>query len=197
MLSKDPLTIITNAWGVLQLTWTFMLIFVHLVQIARNLTTFESMRGIDQVNPLMSAITTGSMTLDGAQITDSGAGPDAAGHGHAHGHKHKQRKQEGCLSRWGKILGIDTFIAIAFQGYKGHKENKQHQHTPKQNPFTRGMLRNCQDFWMDGPIFGRKESNKALLGGQVVDYANMYDIPRGGMQYRGGYESVATAEEEV
>ncbi|KAK4499585.1 hypothetical protein PRZ48_010103 [Zasmidium cellare] len=194
MFSKDPLTIITNAWGVLQLTWTFMLIFVHLVQVGKNMTTFESMRTMDQVGPLMSAITTGSMTLDGAQVGESGAGPDASGHGH--GHKHKHKKQEGCLTKWSKILGIDTFFAIAFQGYKGHKE-KKHQHTPKQNPFTRGILRNCQDFWMDGPVFGRKESNKALLGGQVVDYANMYDVPRGGMQYRGGYEAVAPAEEEV
>lgn len=174
-----------------------MLIFVHLVQIGKNMTTFESMRGMHQVGPLMSAITTGSVTPDGAQVTESGAGPDAAGQGHAHGHKHKQRKQEGCLSKWGKILGIDTFIAIAFQGYKGHKEKKQHQHAPKENPFSRGILRNCQDFWMDGPVFGRKESNKALLGGQIVDYANMYDVPRGGMQYRGGYEAVASADEAV
>lgn len=197
MFSKDPLTIITNAWAVLQLTWTFMLIFVHLVQVGKNMTTFESMRTMDQVGPLMSAITTGTMTLDSAQVTESGASPDPAGHGHRHGHKHGHNKQEGCMSRWGKILGIDTFIAIAFQGYKGHKDKKHAQHVKKQNPFSRGILRNCQDFWMDGPVFGRKESNKALLGGEVVDYANLYDVPRGGMQYRGGYEAVASAEEEV
>lgn len=69
----------------------------------------------------------------------------------------------------------------------------------KGNPFSRGVFRNCQDFWMDGPAFRRKrEGTKALLGGEVVDYGNLYDVPRGGgggMQYRGGYEAVPAAEE--
>ncbi|KAF7198524.1 Palmitoyltransferase akr1 [Pseudocercospora fuligena] len=190
--SKDPLTIITNAWGSLQLTWTFMLLFVHLFQVAKNLTTFESMRNMDQVNPLMSAVAAGTMTLDGAQLTDNGAGPHPGGHGHAHKHK----KKEGCLTRWSQMLGLDAFITIAFQGYKGSK-NKKHKHSKRANPFTRGLFRNCQDFWLDGPVFGRKDSNKGLLNGQTVDYASMYEVPKGGpMRYRGGYEEVATADVE-
>ncbi|KAI7662347.1 palmitoyltransferase akr1, partial [Hortaea werneckii] len=37
-LNKDPLTIVTMGWAGLQLTWTAMLLFVHLTQIARNIT---------------------------------------------------------------------------------------------------------------------------------------------------------------
>lgn len=184
-LSKDPLTLVTNAWGTLQLTWTLMLLFVHLFQVARNLTTFESMRNTDQVNPLLSAMTTGTMSMESAQIT--GTGGETIG---GPGHKHPHRKKEGCLARWSKLIGLDTFFAIAFQGYKGSKTAK-HKPGKKNNPFNRGLFRNCQDFWMDGPIFGRKENNKGLVGGEVVDYATMYEVLKGGMRYRGGgYEAV-------
>lgn len=180
--SKDPFTIITNAWASLQLIWTFMLIFVHLTQIARAVTTYETMRGQTQVGPLMAAVTTGTTSTGDAQVN----GPSPP-----------HKKKEGCLSQWSKLLGLDTFLTIAFQGYKGAKEPRAPR-APK-NPFTRGMFRNCQDFWMDGPVFGRKndgESNKALLGGDMVDYACMYDVPKGGMRYRGGgYEAVPAAEE--
>jgi protein AFG1 len=84
--SKDPLTLVTNAWGTLQLTWTVMLLFVHLFQVAKNLTTFESMRNTDQVNPILSAMTTGTMSLDSAQVTGAGA-ETLDGHGHMHTHR--------------------------------------------------------------------------------------------------------------
>ena len=190
-LSKDPFTIITNAWASLQLTWTFMLVFVHLMQVARAITTFETMKGHGQVGPLMSAVTTGSMSAESAQINGPGAGPDPVGHSE---HSHAKKK-EGCLSHWGRLLGLDTFYTIAFQGYKGGKNKDSSRRTKKSNPFSRGVFRNCQDFWMDGPIFGRKESGKALLSGEIIDYTNMYDVPRGGMRYGGGYEAVPSAEE--
>lgn len=196
VISKDPLTLVTNAWGALQLTWTLMLLFVHLFQVGKNLTTFESMRNTHQVNPVLSAMTTGTMSMDSAQITGAGAEPISGS-----GHKHAHRKKEGCLARWSKIIGLDTFFAIAFQGYKGTKVAK-HKPVKKSNPFTRGLFRNCQDFWMDGPIFGRKESGRGLVGGEAVDYASMYEVPKGGMRYRGGgYEAVPgetdASEEEV
>lgn len=184
-LSKDSFTIITNGWASLQLVWTTMLIFVHLMQIARAVTTYETMRGQTQVGPLMAAITAGTTSSEGAQIN----GPDGTKPGH--------KKKEGCFTQWSRLLGLDTFMTIAFQGYKGSQEPRAPR--PPKNPFTRGVLRNCQDFWMEGPVFGKKvDSNKALLGGEVVDYACMYDIPKGGMRYRGGgYEAVPGAEEEV
>ncbi|CAK4030844.1 Palmitoyltransferase akr1 [Lecanosticta acicola] len=185
-LAKDPLTIITNTWGALQLTWTFMLLFVHLFQVAKNLTTYESM-STHQVGPILSAVAAGTLT------TDAGTADGA--------HAHRHKKKDGMLMRLAKTLGVDTFIAIAFQGYKGHKNPKthNHRHVKRANPFTRGIFRNCQDFWTDGPVFSRKgDSCRALLGGQTVDYANMYEVPTGGMGYRsGGYEQLAAADHEV
>ena len=45
----------------------------------------------------------------------------------------------------------------------------------------------------------RNDPTKALLGGEVVDYAQVYEVPgRGGMGYRrGGYEGVPQEEEGV
>jgi len=197
--SKDPLTIITNGWGALQLTWTFMLLFVQLTQIARNVTTFETMRGSVHPGPLITAVTTGDLPVSAAQP------PGVEGSRPGHNHTHHKRGKAGCLSQWYKILGIDTFITVAFQGYRGTKQSKaERQREKRSNPFYRGVFRNCQDFWGDGPMFGRKrDACKALLGGERVDYASMYNVPRGaggeaGMVYRsGGYEAVATADEDV
>jgi palmitoyltransferase ZDHHC13/17 len=198
--SKDPLTIITNAWASLQLTWTFMLLFVHLTQVARNITTFETMKGQGQVGPLMSVVTTGTTSATDAQIDAAGAGPQSGPHaGHQHGHA---KKKEGFLTQWSRLLGLDTFFTIAFQGYKASQatddpsSSASRRSNKNENPFSRGIFRNCQDFWSDGPIFGIKDSGKARLGGEVVDYTAMYDVPKGGMRYRsGGYESVPAAEE--
>lgn len=169
-----------------------MLLFVHFIQIARALTTYESMRSNTDMGPVMSAVATGSLNPEAASITASGGGPDPTT---PHGHAHKKPK-EGCLSSWKKMLGLDVFFAIAFNGYNGSK-NKEKKQRKRGNPFTRGVFRNCQDFWGDGPVFGRKEGGTALLGGQKVDYTSMYDVPRGGMRYRGGYEEVAVEEGEV
>lgn len=185
--SKDPLTLVTNIWGSFQLTWTFMLLFVHFTQIARALTTYESMRGNTQAGPIMTAMTTGSMNVDDASVSASGAGPDPAVHSH-------KKKKEGCFSSWSKMLGMDVFFTIAFNGYRGSKAKELRRKKP--NPFTRGLVRNCQDFWLDGPVFGRKQSGgMALLGGERVDYTSLYDAPRAGMRYRGGYEEVPGAED--
>ena len=186
VFSRDPLTIVTNAWTSLQLTWTFMLIFVHLTQVARAITTLETMKGQAQPGPLMTAVATGSLDPQGAQ---SGSGPDPV-----NPHNHKHGKKEGCLTQWSKLLGLDTFWTVAFGLYKGRKDKPSAARAKKGNPFSRGIFRNCQDFWMDGPIFGRKSSGHALLGGETVDYTSMYDVPRGGMRYR-GYEAVPAAEE--
>ena len=182
--SKDPFTIVTNAWGSLQITWTFMLIFVHLTQIARAVTTYETMRGHTQVGPILTAVATGTTSPEGAQVTDD---------------TNKAKKKEGCFTQWSRLLGLDTFMTIAFQGYKGSQQKAKQPKAPG-NPFTRGVVRNCQDFWMDGPVFGRRlETGKALLGGERVDYTALYEVPRGGsMRYRaGGYEAVPGGEGDV
>ncbi|KAF2774173.1 Palmitoyltransferase akr1, ankyrin repeat-containing protein akr1 [Teratosphaeria nubilosa] len=194
--SKDPLTIITNAWAMLQLTWTFMLLFVHLTQIARNITTFETMKSSTQAGPLLSAVAARTMNVDAAQLD----GPEtAAANGTHKGHKHGKRKER-CLSSWIRLLGIDTFLTVAFQGYKGSQQSKsERQRTKKANPYYRGVARNCMDFWGEGPVFGRKrEGCRGMLGGQVVDYGNLFEVPAGGGGVMtGGYEAVPGAEEDV
>ena len=182
-----------------------MLLFVHLSQIARNITTYETMRGQLHAGPLMTAVTTGSLSADGAQLD----GPEAAGAafivgeasaGALRGHGHKRKPKEGCLAQWSKLLGVDTFITVAFQGYKGSQQSKAERlRAKKSNVWTRGVVRNCMDFWTDGPVMQRKRTGtRALLGGEEVDYASVYDVPRGGISYRGGgYQSVATEDGEV
>ncbi|KAK3672115.1 palmitoyltransferase akr1 [Recurvomyces mirabilis] len=199
--SKDPLTIITSAWAALQLTWTFMLLFVHLTQIARNITTYETMRGAVQAGPLTLAMTTGTMSVEGAQVDGLAAVPTPAisgGQGAHAGHNHAKNK-DGLLSSWSKLLGLDTFLTIAFQGYKGSQNPAERARQRKSNLWSRGVVRNCQDFWLDGPVMQRKsEGTKSLLGGEEVDYAFVYDVPRprAGMGYRrGGYEGVAQGDE--
>ncbi|KAI7325233.1 Palmitoyltransferase akr1, ankyrin repeat-containing protein akr1 [Hortaea werneckii] len=188
-LNKDPLTIVTMGWAGLQLTWTAMLLFVHLTQIARNITTYETMKGQVQAGPIMTAMATGTVSSDGAQVNEAGTAGKPA-------HPH-HKKKEGCLAQWSRLLGIDTFITVAFQGYKGSQQSKaERQRTRKSNLYSHGVVKNCTDFWTDGPLLRRKsDACRGVLGGEAVDYGQMYDVPRAGMRYRhggggGGYEAV-------
>ncbi|KAI7475492.1 palmitoyltransferase akr1 [Hortaea werneckii] len=189
-LNKDPLTIVTIGWAGLQLTWTAMLLFVHLTQIARNITTYETMKGQVQAGPIMTAMATGTLSSDGAQVNEAATAAGKPAH-----HPHHKRK-EGCLAQWSRLLGIDTFITVAFQGYKGSQQSKaERQRTRKSNLYSHGVLKNCTDFWTDGPLLRRKsDACRGILGGEPVDYGQMYDVPRAGMRYRqgggGGYEAV-------
>ena len=193
--AKDPFTILTDAWGGLQMVWVTMLLFVHLSQIARAMTTYESMRGNHAAGPITTAFATGSTSLDGAQLTSSGAGPNPTTSAPP---AHRKHQKEGCWSQWKKLLGLDTFIATALHGSKAGEVMARR----RENPFTRGMVRNCGDFWCDAGgfsgLFKLKDSGMSLLGGEEVDYRRMYTLPAGGsgMRYRrGGYESVAGDEE--
>ena len=200
IVNADAYTLVLVIWAALQLTWVTMLLFVQLVQIARAMTTWENMRGAHHTHgskaseAITSALTTGTASRAGAQIGDSGLGPDplmppthAPGQ---HGHHHKA----GCFSQWKKILGVDTFVETALHGYEGNKNGPRQ----RRNPFSNGFLGNCKDFWCDpAPIFGKRENGAAMLGGQVVDYTAMYETPRlMTTRRRGGgdtgtYESIA------
>lgn len=189
--SKDPLTLVTTIWGSLQLIWTVMLLAAHFAQIARALTTYESMRSNHDIGPITTAVVTGTTSLEAANVL-----PDGAEHSHPHGHSHPHKKKKGgYFSSWIRLLGLDTFFTIAFNGYHGSK-NMAHDHRAhkRPNPFYRGILRNCEDFWLDGPVFGQKENGAGLVGGQSVNYTSMYEVPRGGMRMS-GYEAVSTIEE--
>ncbi|MCJ1473250.1 palmitoyltransferase akr1 [Lambiella insularis] len=144
-----------------------MLLFVQLVQIARATTTYESMsghtdRGSRASDALTAVLTSGSTTLSGAQLNP------VASHAHGHGHK------DGYLAQWKKLLGLDTFLATAQNGLDGGRHTRR-----RQNPFSRGIIVNCKDFWFDpAPIFGKREVGTGMLDGQVVNYARMYETPR-------------------
>jgi palmitoyltransferase ZDHHC13/17 len=72
----------------------------------------------------------------------------------------------------------------------------------RQNPFSRGVFMNCRDFWCDpAPYFGKRMVGDAMLGGEIVNYARMYDVPLRttgrGMRYQevgGGGEEVEVEE---
>lgn len=172
IILRDTFTVVLTIWTCLQLTWVTMLLVVQLVQICRAKTTFESMRGHADhgsraSGAITAALTSGSTTMDGAQLTSGG--PDATSDPHGHGHHHK----EGFFAQWKKLLGLDTFLATAQDGLES-----RNRHRRGQNPFSRGVITNCKDFWCDpAPFLGRRESGAAMLDGDVVNYARMYEVP--------------------
>ena len=198
VVNSDPYTLVLVIWGTLQLTWVTMLLFVQLVQISRAMTTWENMRGAHHGHgsraseAITSALTTGTTSRAGAQLGNAGLGPDPAlppthapgGHGHHH--------KEGCFAQWKKILGVDTFVETALNGYEGGKNRPRRQ----RNPFSVGCIQNCKDFWCDSaPLFGQRENGEAVLGGEMVNYTMMYETPQLHRSMRGGdgaaYQSVA------
>lgn len=168
-----------------------MLCVVQLVQISRNQTTYENMRGhsIDRSYPssraFASAMTAGTTSLDAAGLSSAGQGPNPA---LAHG----PSRRRGCLQQWSSLLGVDAFFATARDGLRDTPRAVR----PK-NPFSRGIFTNCRDFWCDsGAYFGKRESGVGMLGGEVVNYYQMYENPMrmhtGGREAGGVYYSVAS-----
>ncbi|KAF2091935.1 hypothetical protein K490DRAFT_70653 [Saccharata proteae CBS 121410] len=141
ILSKDPYTITLAFWASLQLVWVTMLLVVQLLQVARAQTTFEAMRsnmhGHGAGDAVTSFVTTGAMSAEGGQVNPEGSGPSAAA-----SPPHRPQKQ-GFLEQWKKLLGLDTFIATALHGSRANEVMAQR----RQNPYTRGFVRNCKDFW--------------------------------------------------
>ena len=207
-LNKDPFTIILSIWAAFQLTWVSMLLCVQLLQIARNLTTYESMRGHLNSHTAAEAVTSFVTTGDTSQdVTGGAAGTGPAGGAPSNGFgsgadtadapKRPQPKHS-VWEQWKRLLGLDTFVAIAFHGSGG--EQRRAQRRARGNPFSRGVVTNCKDFWCDGqPVFGKREGGFARLGGERVDYTRLYDIndvPKMKYAREGGrYESVGAEEE--
>jgi len=72
------------------------------------------------------------------------------------------------------MLGVDTFMATAVFGSRAKEVRQQN----KRNPFSRGILQNCRDFWLDpAPVFGRRTNGEGMLGGEKVDYTSIYELP--------------------
>jgi hypothetical protein len=206
ILNKDPFTIVLSIWAAFQLTWVTMLLCVQLLQIARNLTTYESMRGHlhgdTPADALTSFVTTGDISQDVSTSGGGGAGAGATngfGSGQDTGDAPRRRPEPkaSIWDQWKRLLGIDTFLTIALHGSQGPAIQRQRQ----QNPFSRGMVTNCKDFWCDqSSLFGARENGYARVGGERVDYTRLYEAPkmsyrRGGGNDGGRYESVAAEEE--
>lgn len=198
VLNTDAYTAVLALWASLQLTWVSMLMFVQFVQVARAMTTFENMYGIRD-STATAAFTTTGMPLDPNRVlatADGGAVP--AGHGHVHAHRHGHRGG-GFLRQWSRLLGVEPFLetirgrSAATGGLKnGRRRNK--------NPYSRGVVGNCRDFWCDpAPVFGQRENGSAVIGGEPINYTAIYESPtlmeisRG--RRRGEYEQVSGTEE--
>ncbi|KAI2465549.1 hypothetical protein F4781DRAFT_21590 [Annulohypoxylon bovei var. microspora] len=201
VISNDSYSIALGFWATAQLTWVSMLIFVQFVQVARAMTTYENMYGIQDgsASSLGSAFTSTGAPLDpshpDAAPPSAAADPLGTGRG-GHAHKHKS-----FLQQWGRLLGVDTFIETATgRGAATGKKMRK-----KRNPYSKGMVQNCRDFWCDpAPLFGRRETGDAVLGGEKINYTEVYESPAamglglGGAgssgRRRGGYETVASEE---
>lgn len=168
-----------------------MLCAVQLVQISRNQTTYENMRGhsIDRTYPtsgaFASALAAGTPSLDGAGLSATGQGPNPA-----LSRPPQRPRRHGCIQQWSSLLGIDAFFATARDGLGDRPRAAQ----PK-NPFSRGIFTNCRDFWFDpAPYFGSRETGAGMLGGEVVNYSRMYEAPLRMRTGGGGYRSLADDE---
>lgn len=141
--------------------------------------------------------------MDGAQLGHSERGPDpAAVHGHAHGdHHHSHRSHDTCFTKVKKALGVGAFVNIAQDASRGGGAARRR----RGNPFSRGVITNCKDFWCDpAPLLKPNQygGGEALLGGGTVDYFNMYEAPPrmrtgGGGGAGGRYQRLAVEEEEI
>ncbi|KIW48244.1 uncharacterized protein PV06_00851 [Exophiala oligosperma] len=188
---RDPWTVALAFWAVLQLVWVTMLIVVQSVQISKNQTTYENMKRHEHshenapllpqhVRPVTQGVTTATSSLNDTAAASTRINP-------------VPRRPEGCLSRWKKIIGLDAFLATASDASHGKLRSRN------SNSFSRGIIGNCKDFWCDpAPVFGKRKNGEGFLGGEVVDYAHMYDVPLRLRRGAGGmaYTSVATDDDE-
>ena len=153
---RDPFTVVLTSWTALQLTWVTMLLFVQLVQISRATTTYENMKGHGHHHDsrasqaVTAALVAGTTSLDGAQVVPSGNAPviegmDTHSHGAHDGHRHGQQhsRDDGFFAQWKRLLGLDTFMATAQDSLDNNSQSRW-----RKNPYSRGVLTNCRDFWV-------------------------------------------------
>ncbi|KAF2019413.1 hypothetical protein BU24DRAFT_386296 [Aaosphaeria arxii CBS 175.79] len=145
-INKDPFTIVLSLWAAFQLTWVTMLIIVQLLQIARNLTTYESMRGHLHNHTPADALNTFVTTGDTSQEVEGGSAPTngfGSGQDTGEGAARKHPKRS-IWDQWKRLLGVDAFMATARQ--ESHVDSQR----SRGNPFSRGVITNCKDFFCDG-----------------------------------------------
>ncbi|KAK7408347.1 palmitoyltransferase akr1 [Neonectria punicea] len=185
IVNADSYTALVAVWITLQLLWVTMLLFTQFFQVSRAMTTFENMYGIRDAS-VTSAFTSTGTPLDPNHPSLS---TSAANDGHNHKHK------GGMLKQWSRLLGVDPFIETITGRGAASTNNKR----KKKNPYSRGCVANCKDFWCDpAPVFGQRENGTAILGGEKIDYTATYESPTlmqlTGRRERGGYEAVGTED---
>ena len=199
IVNSDSYSLVVTTWVTVQLLWVGMLLFVQFIQVSRAMTTYENMFGVDHrsAGALNSTFTSTGAPLDPNHPSatppsgTAGQSEHVAGHGHKHQHG-------GRMKQWGKLLGVDAFVETA----TGRGAATGNAKKRRKNPYSRGCLTNCRDFWCDpAPVFGRRETGAAVLGGETINYTDMYESPRlmqMGLSRRGGtrgtYEAVAAEE---
>jgi palmitoyltransferase ZDHHC13/17 len=186
---RDPWTVALTTWSTIQLVWVTMLMVVQTVQISKNQTTFENMKRHSFENshhghshgqrPNSHLPSSATASLNSSAAAGSRSRPAA-------------HRPDTCLTRWKKLLGLDAFMATASDGLSVTEPRN------RGNPFTRGVIGNCRDFWCDpAPIFGRRNNGEGFLGGEVVDYGRLYEAPLRSRRTGGGiiYRSVGGSDE--
>ena len=174
IVSRDPFTVLLAVWAGLQLVWVTMLLFVQYMQIAKARTTYESVRGhsghISRTQEtLVAAVVAGTTTMDSAQLAPHHLDSNTTVRRRRHGHP----RHNSCFTQWKQLLGLGSFVATAQEGLNHHD-----RFSLEPNPFSRGFVTNCKDFWCDpAPYFARRKLGTAMLDGEVIDYTTIYDIP--------------------
>lgn len=187
-LLQDPLTAYLTLWTAFQCIWVSMLISVQCIQVSRGQTTYENMRGAahhrhhgpgEVAGIVANAIAAGGTGMEGVPS----ASPHTHGQPHSH-HRHSHGNRHGkWWTRMTKLLGVDAFVHTAQDGIDAgaavRGANTQRARKEKKNPWSRGVIVNCTDFWSRRNGGGLK--GRAVLGGQEVDYFTMYEVPRPGL----------------
>ncbi|KAK5101329.1 palmitoyltransferase akr1 [Lithohypha guttulata] len=189
---RDTWTISLTIWTLVQMVWVSMLLVVQSIQIAKNITTYENMKRHDHTSSHGSS----HLPLHNARPTTLGANPastslndTAAAATRIHP---APRAPDGWFAKLRKTLGIDVFFATASDASAGKIKDRA-------NPFSRGVIGNCRDFWCDpAPILKKRIPGDSYLSGEVVNYYYLYERPsmlrsRGGGGMR--YQQIAAEEE--
>jgi hypothetical protein len=166
-------TVAVAVWATLQLTWTSILLAGQLLQIARQMTTFEvsnlskygfmggrgESMAMQQGHQHASAGGVSGDEDDPSGGTQASHGHALAGHRHRHGHSHGVKGFFGFLLR---LLGLDRFT-------RGNAARALARANRSSNPFDMGVITNCGDFWTKGKEVG-------------VQYESLYEVPPEGFR---------------
>lgn len=180
-LITDPYTTLLTTWTSFQLLWLTLLVVVQHYQITRGITTHE-LSNLQKYGFLGG----GNVTVEDRlqEGVSSRLPPIAKPENHAHtGRFHK------CL----RILGVEQF----FTTFKDRRQRAQ-ANRRGMNPFDQGSwIRNCSDFWavpthlnedsqkawldngvnVRGVGFTLGKGGEGKLGGEEVDYFDMWEVP--------------------